>query len=157
MKKIVFTVCVLVLALSLSPVISSAQSATDEEELIKSVFQTGKKAIIIDNMKFTEGESTAFWPIYAEFQQAKDKLNDRMIKVLTEYAANYDTLSDERAGSLIKEYVAIEKERADLKAIFLPKFTKAIALKKVTRYYQIENKLEAIIKYELAKDIPLVK
>lgn len=157
MQKAVSTLIVALLVLSLSSVMTFAQSAADEEELIKSVFQTGKKAIIIDNMGFTEGESKAFWPVYAEFQQAKDKLNDRMIKLLTDYVASYDAMSDEKAGALMKEYVAIEKERADLKAAFLPKFTKVLPAKKVVRYYQIENKLEAIIKYELAKDIPLVK
>jgi hypothetical protein len=34
---------------------------------------------------------------------------------------------------------------------------KVMPAKKVARYYQIENKLEAIIKYELAKEVPLVK
>jgi hypothetical protein len=54
-----------------------AQSQADEEELVKSTLQTGKKAIIVDNAGFTEDESKAFWPIYNEFQQGKEKLNER--------------------------------------------------------------------------------
>ena len=157
MKKIALVAFVVLLSLSLSPLVVLAQTQADEEELVKSLLQTGKKAIIVDNMGFTEDESKAFWPAYNEFQQAKQKLNERTIKVLRDYMDGYDTLTNEKAEALLREYVAIEKERADLKAAFLPKFTKALPAKKVARYYQIENKIEAIVKYELAKDVPLVK
>jgi hypothetical protein len=148
---------VVVACLSLFPLSLLAQTQADEEELVKSLLQTGKKAIIIDNMGFTEDESKAFWPVYNEFQQAKQKLNERTIKVLKEYMAAYESLSNEKAEALLQEYVAIEKERADIKSAFLPKFNKVLPVKKVARYYQIENKLETIVKYELAKEIPLVK
>jgi hypothetical protein len=157
MKQTVFAAFAVLLSLSLFPVVLLAQTQADEEELVKSLFQTGKKAIIVDNMGFTEGESKAFWPLYNEFQQAKQKLNERTITVLKDYMDAYDTLSNEKADALIKKYVAIEKERADIKASYLPKFMKVMPAKKVARYYQIENKLEAIIKYELAKEVPLVK
>jgi len=157
MKKMVFVLLVLLLNLSLFPLVSYSQTQADEEELVRSLLQTGKKAIIVDNMGFTEEESKAFWPVYNEYQQAKEKLNARTIKVLKEYMDGYETMTNEKAESLIKEYVAIEKERSDLKASFLPRFMKILPARKVARYYQIENKLEAIIKYELAKEVPLVK
>jgi hypothetical protein len=157
MKKRVVVVMMIVACLSLFPLSLLAQTQADEEELVKSLLQTGKKAIIIDNMGFTEDESKAFWPVYNEFQQAKQKLNERTIKVLKEYMAAYESLSNEKAEALLQEYIAIEKERADHKSAFLPKFNKVLPVKKVARYYQIENKLETIVKYELAKEIPLVK
>jgi hypothetical protein len=157
MKKAALVTFVVVLTLSLSPLLLFAQTQADEEEVVKSLLQTGKKAIIVDNMGFTEGESKAFWPVYNEFQQAKQKLNERTIKVLKDYMDGYETMTNEKAEALLKEYVAIEKERADLKAAFLPKFANILPAKKVARYYQIENKLEAIVKYELAKEVPLVK
>ena len=157
MKKAAFVAFAIVLSLSLSPLVLFAQTQADEEELVKSTLQTGKKEIIVDNMGFTEDESKAFWPVYDEFQQAKQKLNERTIKVIKDYLDSYETITNERAEALLKEYMAIEKERADLKSAFLPKFTKVLPAKKVARYYQIENKLEAIVKYELAKDVPLVK
>lgn len=157
MKKVVFAAFVVLLSLSLSPFLLFAQTQADEEEVVKSLLQTGKKTIVADNMGFTEDESKAFWPIYNEFQQAKQKLNERTIKVLSDYIGGYDTMTNEKAEALLKEYMAIEKERTDLKVSFLPKFSKVLPAKKVVRYYQIENKLETIVKYEFAKDVPLVK
>ena len=95
--------------------------------------------------------------MYNEFQEAKQKLNERTIKMLKDYLAGYETFSQEKADAMIKEYLAIERERVDLKASYLPKFMKIMQAKKVARFYQIENKLEAIIKYELVKEVPLVK
>lgn len=157
MKKAAFVAFMALLSLSLFPFALFAQTQADEEELVKSLLQTGKKAIIVDNMGFTEDESKAFWPVYDEFQQLKQKLNERTIKVLKDYIDGYETMTNEKAEALLKEYVTIEKERADLKSAFLPKFTKVLPAKKVARYYQIENKVEAIVKYELAKEVPLVK
>lgn len=156
-KKIVFAALVLLLSLSFSPYVLFAQTQDDEEEMVESLFQIEKKAIIVDNMGFTEDESKAFWPVYNEFQQARQKLTERTIKVLKDYMNAYDTLSNEQAGAILKEYVAIEKDRADLKAEYLPKFDKMLPAKKVARYYQIENKIEAILKYQLAREVPLVK
>ncbi len=157
MKKIVFAALVLLLSLSLSPSVLLAETQADEEEMVKSYFQVEKKAIIVNNMEFTQDESKAFWPVYNEYQQARQKLTERTIKVLKDYMNAYDTLSNEQADAILKEYLAIEKDRADLKAEYLPKFGKILPAKKVARYYQIENKIEAMLKYQLAKEVPLVK
>ena len=157
MKRSAFAAFMVLLGLSLFPVVLCAQTQADEVELVKSLLQTGKKAIIADNMGFTEDESKAFWPVYDEFQQLKQKLNERTIKIIKDYMDSYETITNEKAEALLKEYLAIEKERTDLKSSFLPKFTKVLPAKKVARYYQIENKLDAIVKYEFAKEVPLVK
>jgi hypothetical protein len=152
---IIFVLAVMLLALI--PAALPAQTQADEEEMIRSQLQTGKKAIIADNMQFTEAESQAFWPVYNEFQQAKMKINAKTIKLINDYLANYEKMTDEKAGAIVKDLVALEKERADLKASFLPRFSKVLPAKKVARYYQLENKIEAIVKYELAKEVPLLK
>lgn len=157
MKKAAFVAFMVLLSLSLSPVQLFAQTQADEDELVKSLLQTGKKAIIVDNMGFTEDESRAFWPVYNEFQKAKQKLNERTIKAIKDYMDNYETMTNEKAEVFLREYLAIEKERTDLKSAFLPKFIKVLPARKVARYYQMENKIETIVKYELVKEVPLVK
>jgi hypothetical protein len=50
-----------------------------------------------------------------------------------------------------------EAERQKLRHAYLPKFRKALREKQVARYYQLENKIQAAVSYELAAEIPLVK
>jgi len=52
---------------------------------------------------------------------------------------------------------AIETLGLELRQTYLPKFRKAVPDVKVVRYYQIENKINAALIYELAAEIPLIK
>jgi len=82
-----------------------------------------------------------------------------MGKLIENYAADYraNTLSDEKAKPLIDELVAIEQAEAGLKTSYVPKLSKVLPQKKVARYLQIENKIRAVVKYELAGAVPLVQ
>jgi hypothetical protein len=97
--------------------------------------------------------------ILREKVKADKKLNQRIGNLIKSYAADYrtNTLTDEKAKKLIDELVAIEQAEAGLKTSYVPKLSKVLPLKKVARYLQIENKVRAIAKYELADNIPLVR
>jgi hypothetical protein len=65
-------------------------------------------------------------------------------------------MTDKDAKKLLDEYLTIEHLYLKLLQDYLPKFRKALPEKKVIRFYQIENKVHALVNYELAKNIPLV-
>ena len=44
-----------------------------------------------------------------------------------------------------------------LRQVYLPDFRKVLPDVKVVRFYQIENKINAALMYQLAADIPLIK
>ncbi len=58
---------------------------------------------------------------------------------------------------LIEEFVSIEQAEADLKATFAPKLNKVLPAIKVARYLQIENKIRAIINFDIAAQVPLIQ
>jgi hypothetical protein len=66
-------------------------------------------------------------------------------------------LTDEKAKKLIDEALAIEVAEANLKSTYAPKLSKVLPIRKVARYLQIENKIRAIVKYDLAQGVPLVR
>jgi hypothetical protein len=118
---------------------------------------TQKKLTVLQNVQFTQQEKTAFWPVYDQYQDALFKVNQRSARLIVDFAGAYKTLSDEQAQNIVREYLDIEKERVQLKESFRKKFAKVLPAKKVMRYLQIENKLETIARYKLAKAIPLAK
>ena len=79
--------------------------------------------------------------------------------MLESYAADFrgKSLTDEKAKKLIEEAVAIEQAEANLKSTYAPKLSKVLPVRKVARYMQIENKIRAVVKYELAAGVPLVQ
>ena len=53
-------------------------------------------------------------------------------------------------------WVSIQEGELAVRKKYMKKFQKVIPLKKTVRFFQIENKLDAAIRYELAGLIPLV-
>ena len=66
-------------------------------------------------------------------------------------------IPDAVATQMTNEFIAIERDRVALMQSYLPKFNAAIPPTKVARYYQIENKLRAVVNFGLADAIPLVQ
>jgi hypothetical protein len=133
------------------------EKPADNMQLVREKIQTDKKLFIAQNMNLTESEAKVFWPVYENYQKDLAKLVDKTVKLVENYAANYQTMTEEAAKELINGYLAIEGERVTLMQSFLPKFRKVLPEKKVARYYQLENKIDAVVNYGLARQIPLVK
>ena len=149
---------VLVAVLAVFIVSSMAQEKpADNMQIVREKIKTDKKLFIAENMNLTESEAKVFWPVYENYQKDLGKLVDKAVKLIDNYAANYETMSEEAAKELIDGYLAIEGERVTLMKSFLPKFRKVLPEKKVARYYQLENKIDAVVNYGLARQIPLVK
>ncbi len=130
----------------------------DNMQILLEKMKADKKLLVATNMGLTESEARGFWPVYEQYQQELANFNQRIGKLIESYAAalQTNTLTDEKAKELIHELVAIGKGEAAVKEFFLPKLNQVLPPKKVARYFQIENKIRAALKYELAEAIPLV-
>ncbi len=128
-------------------------------EILREKIKADKKLLVAVNMGLTESEAKGFWPVYDEYQKDLREINQRILGLLTSYEADYrkKTLTDKRAKRLIDEFVSIEQAEAKLKGSYVPKLNMVLPAKKVARYLQIENKIRAIVKYDLAGGVPLVK
>jgi flagellar biosynthesis/type III secretory pathway protein FliH len=144
------------LAVVVVPAVAQDQRA-DTMQMVRDKIRADKKLLIAENLPLTESEAKGFWPVYESYQKEMSTLNDRMIKLIKDYATNYQTMSDQTAKRLMDEYLAIEAARLKLRQAYLPRFRKVLREKQVARYYQLENKVQAAVSYELAAEIPLVK
>jgi hypothetical protein len=151
MRAIIST---LALALFLIPVAVPAQAA-DSVELSRQIIKTQKQAIVAESMSLTEEEARAFWPVYENYQDGLRKIDDQYVAFIREYSGLYKDLTTQQAQDMIKRYLDIESDRLKLKKSYRSKFGKAVSPTKLIRYYQIENKIEAVIKYNLATETPL--
>jgi hypothetical protein len=139
---------------------TAAQATGDdyaEIEKLRQEMKTDRQAIVAENLKLTESEAAAFWPIYREYRSALDTQHDRSVKLIGDYAAKYGSMTDADASVMLKEWLSIEKEKAALREKYVKKVGKVLPPLKTTRYFQIENKLDSIVSLGLASEIPLVK
>jgi hypothetical protein len=145
--------------LAFAPVGWAQDKPADNMQILRDKIKADKKLVVAANMELTESEAKGFWPIYEQYQKDLQKINQRIVKLLESYADDFrkKSLTDDKAKKLIDEAVDIEQAEANLKSAYAPKLGKALPVKKVARYLQIENKIRAIIKYDLAQGVPLVR
>jgi CRISPR/Cas system-associated protein endoribonuclease Cas2 len=157
LATLVLAIAAVMMMLTASPAVSQDKQA-DNMKILLDKIKADKKLLVAANMDLTESEAKAFWPVYDAYQKNLMAINKRIAKLVDSYAADYqaNTVTDEKAKKLTAEYVAIQKAEANLQASFVPKLSKVLPAKKVIRYLQIENKIRAVINYELAAEIPLV-
>ena len=129
----------------------------DDMRIVLQQIRTDKKLLVAENMQLTEAEAKTFWPVYERYQHELFLLRVRTMKLIQDYADGYDQMTNDTAKKLLDEYVTIEALGLKLRQVYLPKFRKALPEVKVARYFQIENKIHAVLVYELAANIPLVK
>jgi len=127
----------------------------DNMQIVLDKIKADKKLLVAENMQLTEAEGKAFWPVYQRYQDELFLLRTRAFKLVKDYADVYSTMTNATAKKLIDEYMTIETLQLKLRTAYLPKFRKALPEVKVMRYYQIENKINAALSYELAGRIPL--
>ncbi len=127
-------------------------------EILRQKLKADKKLLVAANMDLTESEAKGFWPVYDAYQADLQTLNERLGKLIVRYADSYSTktLTDDTAKSLLDEALAIDQAEVSMRQGYVPKLAAVLPATKVARYLQIENKIRAVIKYELADGIPLV-
>lgn len=157
--KALYAAAVAVAAVLASPAVIAQEQAADNMEIVREKVRADKKLLVAANMNLTEQEATGFWPVYETYQKDIAALNDRTRKAIESYASAYNqgAVPDETAKKLLGEVLAIESAELDMRKSYVAKFEKVLPAAKVARYYQIENKIRAAIKYELAEGIPLVQ
>jgi hypothetical protein len=126
-------------------------------EAARSVLQTERKILIMREMSLTPEEADAFWPLYDEYVVARRSIGDQRLSVITDYAAAYSEMTNEKAEELLKRSIDHKSDKLKLQKKYIKKFRKILPAIKVVRYFQLESKLDAIIEFDLASQIPLMQ
>jgi len=134
---------------------SPSFAQTSQKQLDIADAHAQRKATVGANMNLNQAEATKFWPVYDAYEAKMDKLEARHVKELKDFADKYENLSDADAGKKLEEVIAIQQGRLDIQKEFVPKFRDAIPGVKVTRFYQIDNKIQALIQCDIAQLVPL--
>jgi hypothetical protein len=115
-----------------------------------------RRDLVKANMLLTNSEAARFWPIYDEYRAEMNKIGDKRVKLITDFAANRNSMSEDEGMRLLKERIDIEKEKNDLRGDYVKKFNKELSARTTARFFQIDQKLDAAVEAALAAKIPLI-
>ncbi|HEX4937730.1 MAG TPA: hypothetical protein VFX11_03590 [Candidatus Kapabacteria bacterium] len=142
-----------------TPVAGSAPMTASDMKILADKIKADKRLLVAANMQLTDAEAKGFWPLYDAYQKELEAINVNLVKGIADYAdaSAKGPLSDAEAKNLVDNSLKVEASELELKRSYVPKLGKVLPAMKVARYLQIENKIRAVIRYELASKIPLVQ
>lgn len=155
----VFRVLMLCLAvLAVIPAFAQDKTADTNMQILLDKVKADKKLVVAANMDLSDAEGKVFWPIYDAYQRDLQAINDRLGKAILAYADAYNkkAMTDDLAMRLSNEALAIDQDELTLRKEYAARLNRGLPAKKVARYIQIENKIRAAIRWDMATGIPLV-
>ena len=135
----------------------SEAGAPSQKQLDIAAARAERKAVVGQNMNLTDSESKAFWPLYDEYEGKMDKIEDRHVREIKEFANHFQNLTNADARKKLNEVMAIQQARLNVQSAYIPKFRAIIDDVKVTRFFQIDNKLRALVQCQIAQLVPLAQ
>jgi hypothetical protein len=115
-----------------------------------------RRAIVRANMLLTESESARFWPLYDAYRAERQKIGDRRVRLITDFLAYQDSMSEDEARALANEDFLIQMDVSKLRSVWYERMTKELSERTVARFFHIDEKLDAAADIALAANIPLI-
>jgi hypothetical protein len=153
----VLPIVLIVGMITAAPVARAQSTETDVMHLLRADIQANRQALVAANLELTEEEGESFWPLYRQYRQSMARAGDRLQKLILEHAKVHNSATPEQASAMLDEMLSIEVEELRTKQTYAKKFRKVMPVVQVARLFQIENKIDAIIRYDLAESIPLIR
>ena len=135
------------------------RQANTDMQILRDKIRADKKALVAANLDLTEDQAAKFWPIYDQYQTDLQGINQRIVSMIKSYADAYNdkALTDAKAKELISQAVGIREDQAAMQKKYAQRLVDAVPAVQAARYLQIENKIRALVDYDLADAIPLAE
>lgn len=151
MKKIFHSLFIL-----LATTVLNAQNVNSDIELTRDLAAAERKLIVSENMMLTDEESKIFWPIYDQYRADAREIGTEKITYVKDFADSYENMTDEKAAEIMSKYFTVEADYLALRSSYKDKMTAVLSAQLVFRFFQIDNKIDALINLGLASEIPLI-
>jgi hypothetical protein len=152
-------------AFTLGIALVCARSAAGQElaastmDVLREQLDIDKRTVVEKNLVLTESEAKSFWPIYEEYQRELEAIDRRIVELVNEYTEDIakKAVTDAEARRLIVAATALDEAEVELRKRTIAKLNGVVPAIEAARYVQIENKIRAVVRFDLADRIPLVE
>ncbi|MCL4788667.1 MAG: hypothetical protein KJ070_18050 [Verrucomicrobia bacterium] len=123
---------------------------------VRKVYAAERRELMAEALQLTAKERTTFLPVYERYWAEREKLGDELVKLVLEYADAYPNVSEAQAAQMLKDYTALERKLAERRTAQFQKAAKTLPATKALRYAQLENRMDLVLRRQLASVIPLL-
>jgi len=136
---------------------ASAQDFSEQVEEGLEEMRARKTNMVGTLIKLEGEEMQAFRALYDEFQEALREEDERYIDIAWQYLDTSKEMTDDRARTMVREYLDLEEKRTRLKNTYMTQFGEILPPVQLIHLFQLENKAEARFKHDLATRIPMLE
>ena len=134
---------------------ATAQTVRETLDVTRQAVESQRRVLVSGALPLTDAEADAFWPLYDAYEKERRPLDERANKLVADFLAGASSLTDAQAKAMVEEALGIDEGKLRVRRGHLGRMLKAIPPRKVARFYQIDNKLDAVVRADIAKQIPL--
>lgn len=131
----------------------------DDLETSRIELEAKKKVQISKSLTLTSEQSGPFWDVYADYEQALGKITKESFDLIRKFSEKEqsNSMSEQSASNMLAAFFRIEGQKLQVKQQYLGHFKAVLPTKKVFRFYQIDNKIDSLIRCDIAKKLPLIE
>lgn len=133
-----------------------AQSNKEDVDLIQSIFGKEKKELVKAYMTIPEAQNAKFWALYDQYETARKKLGQERIKLIEDYANNYEKLDNKKASELVTKKLAWADKYTKFQQTYFTKFSGIIGGLQAAKFIQLEDYIESCIRVSIQEEIPFI-
>jgi hypothetical protein len=124
-------------------------------DITRQAVESQRRVLVAGSVPLSDAEAKAFWPLYDEYEKQRRPLDERANRLVADFVASAASLTDAQAEAIVGEALQLEEGRLKLRREFMGRMAKAIPPRMLVRYFQIENKLDSVVRADISKQIPL--
>jgi Spy/CpxP family protein refolding chaperone len=133
----------------------AAQTVKDTLEVSRQAIESQRRVLVSGALPLTDAEADAFWPLYDAYEKERRPLDERANKLVADFLAGAASLTDAQAKAMVEEALQVDEGRLRVRRSYLGRMLKAIPPRKAARFYQIDNKLDSVVRADVARQVPL--
>lgn len=134
---------------------ATPQTVKETLDITRQAVETQRRVLVSGALPLTDAEAKAFWPLYDDYEKQRRPIDERANRLVADFVASAASLSDAQAKTMLTEALAVDEGRLKLRRDFMERMGKVIPPRKLVRFFQIENKLDSVVRADISKQIPL--
>jgi Spy/CpxP family protein refolding chaperone len=143
--------------LALAAPAASPQTVKETLEISRQAAESQRRLLISGSLPLTDAQAKSFWPLYDDYEKERRSIDERSNRLVADFVASYNNLSDSQAKDMLAQAIKVDEEHLALRRSYTARMGKVLPPRLLVRFFQIENKLDAVIRADIARQIPLVQ
>lgn len=139
----------------------ASTAASDEESnlkayetLLRSDVNAKREPVVKEIMNLSDSDGAKFWPVYHEYEAERAKLDATEAQLVSNYAKDYQSMSDKDADQFMAKELELEGQRTALKKKYYGTMKKDTSAVTAAKFFEVDSQLQHISDLQTASKLP---